>query len=254
MNATKIAENTLLVRFRWGFIVVLILVLMTGCTGRQIEPIPTATALPDPSGSNPHANLEPFSAVNKNPDLTGRPVTVTIGHVQTRTLAVPPLWSYTGNNPIWPNVPPYLYLREDLGGYQFEPFYISGTFGLRQDGIELFTDQRYIVKITYSSDLDPIDPATFTGIGDFSVCGNVYNTSGGTSAALVCQTIPALKQRRIEQIWVIESDKPYPTVTFEVYFSFKWASLQGGLIVHRIEIQTAPEDFGDDNPRSILHF
>jgi len=240
-------------------IILMLLLIVAACqpiapaATPTMVPVPTITAtpLPDPSGSNPHANLPAFSPINKNWTLEGRPVLVEVGHDQVRTLAIPPQWSYVGVNEVYPNVPPYVYLRDDLGGYQFEPAYVSGTFGLAQDGIELFPEQRYIVKITYTTDLSRINSTGSFLLSDFTVQGAVYNTSGGTTTGLTPQTIPALRSARNEQIWVIESDKPFPTIRLEVFFKFRWATLQGGIIVHKIEILTAPADYGSN---AVLRF
>lgn len=205
------------------------------------SPVPTAapvlTATPLPTAPpNPHADLPPFSVINPNPTLQGRPI---VTNEWNRGIATPPGYTFVYTSPDNPPLPPYLYNQAD-GGYAFFPSWVRGTFGLREESIELYPGVRYIVKIIYSTDL-----ATASEV-NLDVGGAVYNTSGGTSTVLTAHAVPLHVTRR-EDIWVIETSAPYPTIALDLTFHLAWATISGGSItVYGIQVMTAPADYGSD--------
>lgn len=219
-----------------------LLILLVGCqttpviiTATSVQPAtlaPTDIATTPP---NPHADLPPFSWVNINPDLSGRPV---VTQVWGRGIAQPPNYKFVYTSPDSPPLPPFVYNQTD--GYRLEPAWIRGTWGYREEGIELYPHQRYLIKVIYSTSLSTQSEA------NLDVGGHVYNSSGGSDTPLTPHAVPLRSDHR-EDIWVIETDKPYPTIALDVTFTLGFASVSGGGITfHAIQVLTAPADFGSD--------
>lgn len=230
----------------------LLLVLVVACVPvAPTEPpvIDPPTVTPRPGEPIPHVDLEPFTPVNKNHTLDGPPNTVQVGDpfVMVRVLAIPPLWSYAGET--LRNIPPHFFNRDcdtedDQACYEVLPDYVAGTFCLAEDNIPLEEKTRYIVKIRADKvDLSPVEGTEWVN-GDVGVFARLWVTDG-TNVTLREQPV-AQRRSKAEWIWVIESDKRYPTVRLEACFRIQWASVTGIILLDDIEILTAPVDFGDD--------
>lgn len=198
-----------------------------------------------PAIENQHAGLEAFSSVIDNPTFGDEPTLIS---VNGRNIEVPPGWSYTG----YPGVgglAPYV-SRYDEPGYRFSWDWINGQAGFAQDGIQLYGNQTYVIRVKYRTDIVYTrDDLPFLA-SDFKVVARLYTADGGM------QTLPTQNMQGLQQEhsieWVIKStENPYPFVRLEVMFDVEWPIFVGNVFLQSIDIVTAP---GDYRPEAVIEF
>ena len=194
---------------------------------------------------NVHADVQPFTSVIENPTLEGDVLPIL---VNGRTIEIPHGWSYTGRPGIG-GLPPHI-LRYAGPGLRFGWDYVNGSAGLAQDGIQLFGNQRYVVRVTYRTDIIyTLDSTPFTP-SHLQVVPRLYTANGGFTD-LPPQSMHGTQERH-ELEWVIEStENPYPFVRLEVLFRMEYPIFIGGTFLESIDILTAPADY---RPEFIIYF
>jgi hypothetical protein len=198
-----------------------------------------------PAIENQHAGLAYFTSVIDNPRFEDEP---TLINVNGRNIEVPYAWSYTGFPEVG-GLPPYV-SRYDEPGYRFSWDWINGQAGFAQDGIQLYGNQRYAVRVEYRTDMAySRDDLPFVP-SDFKVFARMYTARGGMQA-LPAQSMQGLEQEQAIE-WVIEStENPYPFVRLEVMFDVTWPIFVGNVYLQHIDIVTVPEDY---RPEAVIGF
>lgn len=195
---------------------------------------------PLPVLDNVHGVLPPFTPVSRNGSLGEEPTPLM---VNGRRLEVPPGWSYTG----YPGIgalPPYI-SRWDEPGYRFNFSWVNGTAGFAQDGIQLYGQQRYVIKVRYSTTLEYTSADYPFLPSDMRTCARIYTANSGMTD-LPCYNMPGLDESHAIE-WVIEStENPYPFIRLEVVFDVKYPVFRGFVFLEHAEIQTAPPDYKPD--------
>jgi hypothetical protein len=207
---------------------------------------------PTLSIDNPHGQFPAFSVVNINHTLSGQPnVECWDGTGQidgaicedgfARIVAYPNGWQpvvYMGST----NLPAFVHNKP--GGYQFEVSWINGRFGLAQS-VTLYGNQRYIVKMIYSTSLRYQDGIS----APIDVGGTIWNSDGGTRTDLTPRPVPLTGRHEI--VWVVETDTASPTIFLELYVILNWPQLVGTVTFEYLSVETAPPGYGDD---AVIHF
>lgn len=194
---------------------------------------------------NLHAAVAPFTSVITNPTLSGEP---TLLLVNGRRAVVPPGWSLTGEpgmGGLYPHITLY-----DGPGIHFNWDYINGSAGFAQDGIQLYGNQRYVVRVLFRTDLVyQADHVPFTP-SHFQVRGRIYTAQGGFTE-LPPQSMAGTQASHLAE-WVIESrENPFPFIRLEVVFKMEWPIFIGGTFMEGIDILTAPADY---RPEFVIYF
>jgi len=194
---------------------------------------------------NQHAGLEDFSSVIDNPNLEGDPTLIS---VNGRNIEVPYAWSYTGKPGVG-GLAPYV-SRYEEPGYRFSWDWINGQAGFAQDGIQLYGNQKYAIRVKYRTDIVYTrDDLPFVA-SDFKVAAQIYTARGGMQS-LPSQNMHGLQEDQSIE-WVIEStENPYPFVRLEVMFDVEWPIFVGNVYLQSIDIVTVPEDY---RPEAVLSF
>lgn len=189
---------------------------------------------------NLHAPLPPFTVVSRNALLGSDPTPIV---VNGRQLEIPPDYSFTGKGGVG-MLPPYI-ARWAEPGYRFDFSWINGSAGFAQDGIQLYGDQRYVVRVNYTTELEytsgdyPFVPS------DMRTFARIYTANSGM-IDLPAYNMQALKQPH-EIEWVIEStENPYPFIRLEVLFEIKYPVFRGKVFMEQIRVMTAPADYKPD--------
>lgn len=196
---------------------------------------PTQTSI-----QNDHAQLALFTSVINNPTLINEPTRI---HVNGRDLEVPPHWSFTAAPQVG-GLPPYI-RRYDQPGYQFIWEWVNGEAGFAQDGIQLYGNQRYAVRVNYQTDLYYTSGDLPFVPYDFRIYARLYTAQGGM------QTLPHFNMSGLTDThsieWVIESTvNPYPFVRLEVLFDVEWPIFRGTATMQSIDIVTVAPDYRPD--------
>ncbi len=195
---------------------------------------------PLPVLENAHGVLEPFTPVSLNGTFSDEPTLIL---VNGRVLEVPPQWSYTGE-PIVGALPPYI-TRHEGPGYGFNFSWVNGMAGFAQDGIQLYGNQRYVIKIRYTTDLEYLSGDVPFIPSDMELYGRIYTAQTGM-IELPRFTMDGL-QTTHEGEWVIESPQnPYPFIRLEVGFNAAYPVFRGSVYLEFVEIQTAPKAYKPD--------
>jgi hypothetical protein len=194
---------------------------------------------------NIHAAVAPFTSVLENPTLSGDVLPIL---VNGRTIEVPHGWSYTGQAGIG-GLPPHIQ-RYDGQGLRFGWDYVNGQAGFAQDGIQLFANQRYVVRVNYRTDIIyTLDSTPFTP-SHLQVAARLYTAQGGFTELPAQSMRGTQEQHTIE--WVIESSQnPYPFVRLEVTLALEYPIFIGGTFLESIDILTAPTDY---RPQFVIDF
>lgn len=211
-----------------------VVILMIGWASAQDTPLG-----PLPLLENAHAVLEPFTPVSENGYFVDDPTPIM---VNGRQLEVPPNWSYSG----YPGVgmlPPYI-ARWAGPGYRFDYSWINGIAGFAQDGIQLYGNQRYVLKAEYTTELKYLTSLPFVA-SDVQFYARIYTAQGGM-IELPRFNMQGLNQQH-EVEWVIESTaNPYPFIRLEALFEVKHPTFVGKVFMQKVEIQTAPPEYKPD--------
>lgn len=194
---------------------------------------------------NIHAAVTPFTSVIENPALGGDVLPIL---VNGRTIEVPHGWSYTGVPGVG-GLPPHIQ-RYDGPGLRFGLDYVNGQAGFAQDGIQLFGNQRYVVRVNYRTDIIyTLDSTPFTP-SHLQVTARLYTAQGGLTELPSQSMNGTQSQHSIE--WVIESTQnPYPFVRLEVTLALEYPIFIGGIFLESIDILTAPADY---HPQFVIDF
>lgn len=195
--------------------------------------------------SNEHDGLEAFTSVINNPTLIGEPTLIS---VNGRYIEVPPSWSYTGMPEVG-GLPPFVNRWEEPG-YAFNWSWINGEAGFAQDGIQLYGNQRYAVRVDYTTIFTYTNTDFPFVASNFQVYGRLYTANGGM------HDLPAQNMRGLQEAhsieWVIEStENPYPFVRLEILFSVEWPILNDSANLQVIDIVTVPADY---RPEAVISF
>lgn len=200
---------------------------------------------PIPVLENEHQALEPFTSVIENPVLGGDPTLIS---VNGRTLEVPPSWSFT-SDPDVAGLPPFV-RRWEEPGYAFGWDWISGRAGFAQDGIQLYGNQRYAIRVAYATDLEYTSTDVPFTPSNIRVNARLYTAQNGFTE-LPPQSFQGLEQDH-EIEWVIESENnPFPFVRLEVLFDVEWPIFLGAINLGSIDLVTAPADY---RPNFVIPF
>lgn len=200
---------------------------------------------PVPVIDNEHAALEPFTSVIRNPGLADDPTRIS---VNGRTLEVPPQWSFT-SDPAIAGLPPFV-RRWEEPGYAFVWDWIGGRAGFAQDGIQLYGNQRYAIRVAYATDLEYTSTDFPFTSSNVRVQARLYTAQSGITE-LPPQSMQGLAQAHTIE-WVIESaDNPYPFVRLEVVFDVEWPIFLGSTNLRSIDLVTAPADY---KPQFVINF
>jgi hypothetical protein len=194
---------------------------------------------------NVHAVVEPFTSVIENPELAGQ---VTPLLINGRTIEIPENWSYTGA-PGVAGLPPHI-LRYEGPGLRFGWDYVNGRAGVAQDGIQLFGNQRYIVRVNYRTDIIYARIDTPYTPSHLQLGARLYTAQNGFTE-LPPQSMHGTQENHTIE-WVIESTaNPYPFVRLEVYFLMEYPIFIGGSFLEHVDILTAPTDY---RPEFVIQF
>jgi len=189
---------------------------------------------------NVHAEVEPFTSVIENPTLTGQ---VTPLLMNGRIVEIPQGWSFTGATGL-AGLPPHI-SRYEGAGLRFGWEYVNGRAGLAQDGIQLFGNQRYVVRVDYRTDIIYARVDTPYTPSHLQLGARLYTAQGGFTE-LPPQSMHGTQENHTIE-WVIEStDNPYPFVRLEVYFLMEYPIFIGGTFLERVDILTAPATYRPD--------
>lgn len=200
---------------------------------------------PVPVIANDHAALEPFSSVIENPVLGGEPTLIS---VNGRTLEVPPAWSFT-TTPDIAGLPPFL-RRWEEPGYAFLWDWIGGEAGFAQDGIQLYGNQRYAIRVDYATDLEYTSTDFPFAPSNIQAYARIYTAQNGFTE-LPAQSFQGLEQDHSIE-WVIESENnPFPYVRLEVLFRVEWPIFLGSINLGSIDLVTVPADY---KPNFVINF
>jgi hypothetical protein len=195
--------------------------------------------------TNAHDGLEDFTSVINNPSFLDEPTVIS---VNGRYIEVPQGWSYTGVPEVG-GLPPFV-SRWEEPGYAFNWAWINGEAGFAQDGIQLYGNQRYAVRVDYTTMLRYTSSDYPFVASNFQVYGRIYTAQGGM-VELPQQNMRGLEEAQSIE-WVIEStENPYPFVRLEIFFSVEWPIFEGSVNLQRIDLVTVPADY---RPEAVISF
>ncbi|RMG88411.1 MAG: hypothetical protein D6712_03695 [Chloroflexi bacterium] len=188
--------------------------------------------VPPPADNNPHRDLPPFTAVNRNPDLAGEPTVeynppAPVEGQDQRILARPPFYGLIYQA----NAVPWVHHKEN--GYEFSIEWLKGTFGLSQPGVEVYPGGGYLLKAVVEVDENFVDPNN-----DFAMCASI--ALNGKITTLNPHT---LVKGKFEYIWGVEFVTA-GVVQLNIFIRAEWAARGGKIIFEQIRLETLPENSG----------
>jgi hypothetical protein len=140
---------------------------------------------------------------------------------------------------------PFVYCKTEYRGCQFEFHWIAGSWGFQAEGVTLYPDTAYMIKMVYTVHAN-CAPGNTCDLSNLSVGSNVYLNDRPT--ILTPQSVANRTGVQQESVWAIQvvgTENESVVADIQTYLNVQWSVFAepAKFTIHEIGVIAQPSDF-----------